>query len=661
LVLFTYDGQICFNNTNFDDGTLIIPKTHINTDGITIYIFKDHIIPIYLLRNRLQSKALIDTYISYNITLTCENKADPGLPLKVKIPISKEFKYQNSISHEGNYNSETEIWTLTLKNNTATLNFILQPQTTGTVTQTVTFEKDGTTLTNSCEIVENDPEDIYYNEEPLKNYPTNIANLQDGKLYTVVKYAYLNITDESMIEGVHNNRLTVINGMETIGEHIIHQRNWEKITTTFIYTKDHPITIREYGTGNHPHIPIEELWAGLCINEGFNTQYRESFPLLSNPTAFMNDTGYTELELPGQNTSTPYTYTTPPITIPSKEHPIVTGLKLILNNFHTNQSGITVQLCNDIGICSAVKTRPLQFIGQIQLGDMADTWQLPNQEIKDHTLRIQLKFNNNTLQNRIFTYNNLKLITYWEDDQNIGLTGFTVNNIHSRIYQIYFDHDNNQNIELNFKTLEFPQTDGTIPVGQNITPRELEIQFKILGNTLEETETKYRHITNWLQNKRTQANTPIPNTLIFDYNPQLEYQVVLKKLEAEKNISTYHCKASFLIPDGVGHTIEPVITGPIGMNMGKTPANPLITVKSKGEDKIILKDQITDYTLTLNQKTDENMVLYFNCENRTVTNTQGDNYTSHITIDSVWFKFYTEYDLTCSGALIESIQYHETY
>ena len=643
-----------------DDGTLIIPYTNITFDGITVYLFRDHIIPFYSLKSKLQSKALIETYISYNIILTCENKADQGYPLKIEIPIPREFQYIHSISHEGIYNLETGIWTLTLQNQTATLNLILKSEIPGTCTQTITLKKDSTTLTNTCEIVEKDYETIYYNEEPLKDYPLNINNLQDGKLYTIIKYAYLDRGGIKELDGVYDNRLTVVNDVETIGEHVISERNWEKIITTFLYDKNHPITIREYGQYK-PHTAVKELWGGLCINEGYNINYSESSNLLSNPYGFMDDKGSTNLKLPGQTSSASYIYTIPSIILPSEDNPFITGIEVIFNNFYLTSSGIEAQLCNDNGVCSAVKTQPLNLIGQIELGNIADLWKLRKEDIENHSLKIKLKFTNNTLKEQTYTYNNLLLQYYWQDDQTIGLTGFKFNNIHSRIYQIYFDHDNNQNTETNIKTLEFPQTDGIIPVTQNITPRELEIGFKIVGNNLEETEKKYHTINTWLSNQRTENNIPIPNTLIFDYNPTLQYNVILKKLEAEKKISTYDCKAHFLIPDGVGHTTKPQITGSIGMNMGNTPVNPIITVRSKGEDRIILKDEITDYTLTLNHIINPDMVLIFNCQNRTVINTYGDDYTGYITINSTWFKFYQDYEVTSMGALIESVKYHETY
>jgi hypothetical protein len=185
--MFTYDGQISFNNTFLDDGTLILSGTLITIDGISLYFFRDHIIPFYRFSSRLQSKVLIGTYISYNITLTCENSADPGYPLKVTIPIPSELKYITSISPEGSYNPETGIWTVKLVKHSATLNFILQPINTGTVTQTITLQKDGTSLTRACEIIAEDTGDIYYNEEPLKDYPISVNNLQDGQLYTIIK------------------------------------------------------------------------------------------------------------------------------------------------------------------------------------------------------------------------------------------------------------------------------------------------------------------------------------------------------------------------------------------------------------------------------------------------------------------------------------------
>jgi hypothetical protein len=610
-------------------------------------------LPVYTLENKIPSETLIGTQISYNININCENEADPGLPLDMEIPIPTGFKLIHHKSNEGIYNPETGIWTLKLKNNTATLNLILQPTTLGQEKQTITLLQDKTKLTNTTEILKEDIGDLYYNNEPLSDYPDNINNLQDGKFYTITKYSYLDVS--KALDGAKNGCLSVINGMETIGEKTINKGHWEKTRVTFIYNQNYPVTIREYGqyTPNKSNI---EMWAGLCIKEGLDSEYSESCPVLSDPTAFLDDKRTTDLLLPSEAESAAYIYTIPPLNLPEKDKPIITGLEVNINNNHTYNPTIKTWITNNQGQNTTIKTQPLN-----QRGNMTDLWQLKNKDLKNTYLYLHLAFQNNTLNTQKYTYSNLNLKTYWIDDIIQNLPGFTYNNVHSRNYQIYYDNDNNQQLDLDLETLDYPSNDGITPVRLNIAPKELEISFNILGDTLEETQNKYQHISNWLLNPRNNLNMPIESTLILDYQPNLVYNVILKKIEVEKKITTYQCKATFLIPDGVGYTTEPIITGPIGINQGKTPVSPIITVKSLGSEQIILNDLITDYIITLNLKTSPNMELYFNCKKRTITNEHGEDLTNFISLNSAWLKFHHQYHLKCTGAIIQSVEFCEGY
>ena len=64
--------------------------------------------------------------------------------------------------------------------------------------------------------------------------------------------------------------------------------------------------------------------------------------------------------------------------------------------------------------------------------------------------------------------------------------------------------------------------------------------------------------------------------------------------------------------------------------MGGKAGTPTIIVRSLGTDKIIIKDRVIDYTLTLNLKTIPDLVLYFNCKKTKALPTQMEkNYTQY--------------------------------
>jgi hypothetical protein len=610
-------------------------------------------LPIYTLENRLPSKTLLGTQISYNININCENEAYTGQKLDIEIPIPSGFKLVHHKSNEGLYNPETGIWTLKLKNNTATLNLILQPLTPGLEKQTIKLLQDATKLTTTTEILQDDIGELYYNIEHLSDYTDTINNLQDGKLYTITKYSYLDVS--KALDGAKNGRLSVINGIETIGEKTIQKGHWEKITVTFTYNQNEPITIREYGQYT-PNKSNTEMWAGLCIKEGLDSEYSESQPVLSDPTAFLDNKKSTNLKLPSEAESAVYIYTIKPLKLPEKDKPIITGLELNINNNNTHNPTIKTWITNEQSQSSTIKTQPLN-----QRGNMTDLWQLKNKDLNHKHLYLHLAFQNNTLNTQKYIYSNLNLKTYWIDDIIQNLPGFTYNNVHSRNYQIYYDNDNNQQLDLDLETLDYPTKDGTVPIRLNIAPKELEISFNILGDTLEETQNKYQHISNWLLNKRNNINIPIKSKLILDYQPNLVYDVILKKIEVEKKISTYHCKATFLVPDGVGYTYEPIITGPIGINQGKTPIKPLLTLKTLGSSNIIISDTISGQSITLNVPLPPDLIIYCNCKDRTVTTEHGEDLTNFMGLNSVWFKFHHNYNLECTGAIIQSVEFCEGY
>ena len=112
MVIATTDGRYVLDGWRFaNDGTRVREGTMFLEDGTRLYHLIDHTIPIYEFTNTLQTKALLNSKISYNIALTCINNVDHGNPLTITVPIPDGFTLDYAISNEGTYDSVTGKWT----------------------------------------------------------------------------------------------------------------------------------------------------------------------------------------------------------------------------------------------------------------------------------------------------------------------------------------------------------------------------------------------------------------------------------------------------------------------------------------------------------------------------------------------------------------------
>lgn len=665
MVKYTASGVLVFDNGITEDGrqTINIGQiTYTLPDFERCYDFVDHTIPVYSLTNELPVKCITGDYISYNITLACSNMADPGNPLTVTVPIPAGFNLIKATSNEGNYNSLTQQWIPTLDlNQKAVLNLILSPIALGNYSQTITFEYDGTYISNSVNIAGSDSGAISSASESLSNYQATLNNMKNGQLYTIIKYSYAYDNNYSGIHnGVKNQRLSVTNGIECFGSRADIQGVWKKEIVTFIYNKDYSLTINWYGQYQAVSTTFEDKWAGLCINEGLNIEYKDSSNLLDNPLSLFDDTGSSDLILQADKQAN-YVFIFDTYNLLEGDNQFFTGLIATLNNFGIVTSQMNAQIVSD-GVKSEIKSEIVNQSGKVEIGELGNIWGLSDKDIENNELELHITIINSTLTQQTFSYSNLRITAYYQDDITAGKTGFTLDGIHSRNFNMFLSEiEAPIGPEYEIGSIELDKHDGIIVTGRTIKEKILKCTLGVMGNTFDEAYQISKRAVQYLTNRKM-GDEIIPKQLIFDYDPTVMYEVILNSNIDWKETKTVPVwlidTMSFLVPSGTSKNTNPTITGAIGKNRGVKNISPIIMAVADGSNPFTLSESVNNQMITINHQIPENKILYIDGDAKTVIASDGTDYTEYLSINCIWFDIPAEYNFTCTGK-IQSVLYYE--
>lgn len=661
-------GPQWINDPNFGFGIVVqnsIATSHpayLQVLGVNV----NYTNPTYSLTSNLPTLAAVGGQISYQVILTCTNSIDQGASIPVEIPIPSGFSLVSATSSEGVYNSTTSTWSPILNSSKkATLNITLQADTAGAQTQVITETEFSTTLSKTCTILSSDPGSINKSEALLSDTKL-LANLIDGEIYTIS--AYNKIVDSGytgIFDGIKNNRITVINGTEVQGDRVSAQNTVTRVGVTFRYDASEDLILRLYGQYQSVSTVEQSDWRGFQITQGDSLIYEIPLNLFEDPTALLDNTSTTTITLPSSGISNTYEYLLDTIPQQLGPNPFYTGIQLSFDVEDRADSGISVQIKSSTGNDSEIKTKNFDSENtQIIFGDSTDLWGLDNDDISLQDLIIDLIISNISLSSQTFTYSNLELILYWQNDETYGAMGFTLNDTHSRVYNLQLtDVSIPENTKKNIETISLTRLDGELPTNQNIAAKDIDLEFIVWADTIQEAQTRLRLISQWLSNTRNELMIPETNTLIFDHDPTRAYEVILSDIiDVTTKYTTLQCKAKFIIPSGVAFDTVPKSTGAIGSNDGLVKVRPLITVKADGSAAITVTDSVTSQYVTINHTITSDTDIIVDCENRTVTSSDGlTDYTSYVNLNSVWFNFIGAYELTVTGGVLQDVTFTEGY
>lgn len=662
MVLFTTDGRFVWNNIIADDGDLVILEGGFLIDMENLIVLIDHSVPAYKITNGLQTKAVVGSLVNYEISVQCTNNIDPGVPLMVEVNIPSGFSLVNSQSDEGAYNAGLGVWLPTLVNQRATLNLILSVDTAGSYTQTVTITDYATTKDNISVISATDTGTITYTDAIINDAET-LANLQDGQTYTLIAYNLVTDTGITGIyEGIRNNRLAIIN--DTViqyGSRVIEQGVYQKTKVSFIYDATKTLKIRLYGQYQAASTVAVDHWAGFTLIEGTDGNISEAQNLLANPEALFDGSTSSDLFLPGGMGSAPYQYQTDAVSIAEGEREFAKGIMITLGV--TGGPGeVQVQLISSSGALSEVKSAIIDGTqSQVTLGGEHGTWGLKPEDINQKSLTLVLTAMNTSLTEETLELSNLFLTVYTAEDLTRGASGLTYKGEHSRNYGLIItDISNPEGVDPNIETLVLPSKDGELITNHTIQAKTIEVEFLIYGETLEDAKSNLHLIGSWLTNDRNELFIPVPEELVFDYDPTKRYMAILgADIQNTIDYSAFICKAKFIVPDGVAYNTELTTTGSVGVNQGKVKVYPTIQLVTSGADNITITDAVTGQEIIINAAIPQNMVLTVNCEDQTITDHLGNDYSTYAGVETVWFGFVGAYNLSCTGGVIQSVEYYE--
>lgn len=670
-MLWALDGRFVEDGKSYaNDGTPVQPGSSALIDGTELFELKDHKIPNYEFSSTLNSKAIVDVQISYNLTLECTNNADQGNTLSVNVHMPSEFTIIKATSNEGTYNATTGKWTLVMNGQKATLNFILLPTTANATPYDFIFSLDNNTatLTSTCLVSSSDTGAIATSAVDLSNYPDTIANMQPGKLYTVVTFSRVQETGVTGIfNGVKNNRFSISNGAVTFGSRATQQNVIQKIICTFIYDENYPLIFTRYDQYQSVSTNTEDRIYGLCINEGFNDVYSESTNLLSDPELLLASGRAAEIILPGASESAEYIYKANIPGLTGDKNPFYTGIQLLINSFADVNNNIEVQLVSSTGAISINDSAFIEETDTIYIGDPDEMWDLLDKDLQDKTLEIHFKASNTSQIQQTFSYSNILLYLSYQDDKTIGKLGFTFGNKHLRNYGgILFDDENPGGLNKDIITKNRAKSDGVSITDDSAGGKIITTSIALVDDSLENAQRQLNNIVRWLSPSKNEYNYPEFKPLVFDYDPHRQYMAVLsKEVEVTKDHPKLSLKATFLVPSGVAQSINPRITGASGINNGLSKVWPIITVESNGGSSLSVTDPNTENTITLNAELASGTILTIDCDptKQTITDSDGTDYMSSIDGNTVFIVLLskTKYNLTSTGCSIKSVEFTEGF
>lgn len=454
----------------------------------------------------------------------------------------------------------------------------------------------------------------------------------------------------------------IVGGNRYIGEKVSVESQYQKLILPFQYDSANPLTIRLYGQYQTISTTCDDRWAGIGLYQGYQTIYSAPENLLETPGALLNDSSYSDITLESEGMSAEYEYHVP---ISAFTNPLnfYTGIEVKVNTFGASNSGMQVTLESSDGTVSHSMSSFVSRTGQITFGDMMDLWGLTTKNIDGKTLTVKIRFKNTSRSEKTLSYNNISLVLYYVTDQTGDTPGFTAKGIHSSNYQLrVLEIEVPEGPERDVGTVNFPLSDGETIVNYSLKSKEIKIIFAVVGDTLAEAKQILRNINQWLTNTRNNLSIPIPYPLILDFEPDMSYDVILgESIETEIKYASIECEVTLTVESGVALTTEAKTTGPVGSNDGIVKVKPIVTILASGAASITVLDNVSGQSLTINHTIPDNTTLLIDCEDRTVTDTTGTDYTQYVDIESIWFNFTTNYNLTCMGGVVQMVTFHEGY
>jgi predicted phage tail component-like protein len=294
------------------------------------------------------------------------------------------------------------------------------------------------------------------------------------------------------------------------------------------------------------------------------------------------------------------------------------------------------------------------------LGGERDKWGLNQINLSDLTFIFYLT--NIGASQLPVEVRNIAITIYYIYDETAGNPGYRLDGVHSREYHIFLSKgwEKPDGLNADLQSFKLNRRDGEIITSSTVTSKEFKIKFQIVANGLNDANQKLKEITAWMTNDRDQNQKPIPKAMIFDWDSDREYNVIMNDTVTPSfDIGEYECTTKFLVPEGVGWT-QTKTTGNIGRSNSLIPVRPVLQVLCTGASEVYINESVTGQFLNIQHQFPAGTVLTIDTQKRTILDTDSNDYVTNISFDSYWFKIKTNYDFTGSnGCVIQKVTYKE--
>jgi hypothetical protein len=224
-----------------------------------------------------------------------------------------------------------------------------------------------------------------------------------------------------------------------------------------------------------------------------------------------------------------------------------------------------------------------------------------------------------------------------------------------------------EGLETDTSYLKVDGTDTNDAYRQNITEKEIKIEFEIDGCDLEASTLSLRELTKLLVNDRDEFNRPIPKRLELSNYPEVYWEYIMEKpLETDIDVSTYECKATLTIPAGTSYDKNETVTSNTGYVDGLAAVNPVIIVKPTA-DTVTIKETLSGQSFSIGNSNWGDNILEIDCQNRVAhiksneEDTDPIKVNEYIDYDSDWFALRGEYAFEGINCIIRTISTKERW
>jgi phage-related protein len=257
--------------------------------------------------------------------------------------------------------------------------------------------------------------------------------------------------------------------------------------------------------------------------------------------------------------------------------------------------------------------------------------------------------------------NNVTITIYYETADMKGCLTFTLDGESNIFHGVRLTQANlPAGTEVDIDTLDISGVDGELVISSDIKHKIFSFEGEILGDNLLDTQEKIDNLTRYLTGNRDSGNVPDTMELIFGFNKDIAYNVLLSSpIDVEYTPTGANVDFSFMIPEGLGFKKEPIVYGPTGNNSGILDVRPIMTVYALGGIPIII-ESISGQRMTFLEDIPNGTTITIDCGLRRVF-IDDNEITDQVDMLSDFFIINDNFNFTSSqNAVVQKVVFNES-